>query len=175
MTAQVSSASKFMTLERHIIEGERMHPDATGQFSGLLHGLSLAAKLVWREVTKAGLVNILGKTDRMNISGDVVKKLDEFADQTIYQDDGPRRPSLRHGLRGERGPAAHSRRLSAGQVRAALRSAGRVREHRREHHHRDDLFHLPARDRRRAWGRWRTCCSRASGRWRPGTSSSGRA
>jgi fructose-1,6-bisphosphatase I len=74
-----------MTLERHIIEGERQHPHATGEFSGLLHGLSLAAKLVWREVTKAGLVNILGKTDRMNISGDIVKKLDEFADQTIYK------------------------------------------------------------------------------------------
>jgi len=74
-----------MTLERHIVEGERHHPDATGEFSGLLHSLSLAAKLVWREVTKAGLVNILGKTDRMNISGDVVKKLDEFADQTIYK------------------------------------------------------------------------------------------
>jgi fructose-1,6-bisphosphatase I len=78
-------ASKFMTLERHIIEGERTHPDATGEFSGLLHGLSLAAKLVWREVTKAGLVNILGKTDRTNISGDVVKKLDEFADATIFR------------------------------------------------------------------------------------------
>jgi fructose-1,6-bisphosphatase I len=51
----------------------------------LLHGLSLAAKLVWREVTKAGLVNILGATDRTNISGDIVKKLDEFADETIFR------------------------------------------------------------------------------------------
>jgi len=85
MTVHTTHPSKFMTLERHIIEGERQHPDATGQLSGLLHGLCLAAKLVWREVTKAGLVNILGKTDRMNISGDIVKKLDEFADQTIYK------------------------------------------------------------------------------------------
>jgi fructose-1,6-bisphosphatase I len=74
-----------MTLERHIVEGERSHPGATGEFSQLLTGLLLATKLVWREVTKAGLVNILGKTDRMNISGDVVKKLDEFADQTIFK------------------------------------------------------------------------------------------
>jgi fructose-1,6-bisphosphatase I len=81
----MSVPSKLITLERHIIEGERQHPGATGQFSSLLHGLSLAAKLVWREVTKAGLVNILGATDRMNISGDIVKKLDEFADQTIYK------------------------------------------------------------------------------------------
>jgi len=74
-----------MTLERFIHEEERMYPRATGAFSGLLHDLSLAAKLVWREVSKAGLVNILGATDRMNVSGDLVKKLDEFADETIYR------------------------------------------------------------------------------------------
>jgi fructose-1,6-bisphosphatase I len=85
LTSQTPVPQKFMTLERHIIEGERRHPGATGEFSGLLTGLLLATKLVWREVTKAGLVNILGKTDRMNISGDIVKKLDEFADQTIYK------------------------------------------------------------------------------------------
>ncbi len=77
--------TKFMTLERFINEQEQLHPNATGEFSGLLHDLSLAAKLVWREVSKAGLVNILGATDRMNVSGDVVKKLDEFADETIYK------------------------------------------------------------------------------------------
>jgi len=82
---RTSAHTKFMTLERHIVEGEHAHPDATGAFSGLLHSVSLAAKLVWREVTKAGLVNILGKTDRQNISGDEVKKLDEFADETIYK------------------------------------------------------------------------------------------
>jgi fructose-1,6-bisphosphatase I len=74
-----------MTLERFINEQERRFDTATGEFSGLLHDLSLAAKLVWREVSKAGLVNILGITDRMNASGDVVKKLDEFADETIYK------------------------------------------------------------------------------------------
>ena len=74
-----------MTLERFINEQEQMHANATGEFSGLLHDLALAAKLVWREVSKAGLVNILGATDRMNVSGDVVKKLDEFADETIYK------------------------------------------------------------------------------------------
>jgi fructose-1,6-bisphosphatase I len=78
-------SNKFMTLERFINEQERLYANATGEFSGLLHDLALAAKLVWREVSKAGLVNILGTTDRMNISGDVVKKLDEFADETIYK------------------------------------------------------------------------------------------
>ena len=85
MTPDMPPIPKLMTLERHILEGERLHPEATGEFSNILHNIALAAKLVWREVTKAGLVNILGMTDRMNKSGDVVKKLDDFADQTIYR------------------------------------------------------------------------------------------
>lgn len=82
---QSATSAKFMTLARFITEQEHLHPGATGDFSDILHGLSLAAKLVWREVSKAGLVNILGSTDRLNVSGDVVKKLDEFADETIYK------------------------------------------------------------------------------------------
>lgn len=85
MEMNPTAAKKFMTLERHIVEEESKHPKATGEFSRLMHALSLAVKLVWREVTKAGLVNILGKTDRMNVTGDEVKKLDEFADETIYK------------------------------------------------------------------------------------------
>ena len=81
----MNSSKKLMTLERFIHEQEHLHPSATGDFSAILHDLALAAKLVWREVNKAGLVNILGTTDRMNISGDTVKKLDEFADETIYK------------------------------------------------------------------------------------------
>jgi fructose-1,6-bisphosphatase I len=85
MTSDIPAIPKLMTLERHILEGERLHPEATGEFSSILHNISLAAKLVWREVTKAGLVNILGTANRMNVSGDAVKKLDVFADQTIYR------------------------------------------------------------------------------------------
>lgn len=81
----MTASKKFMTLERYINEQERMHPTATGEFSGVLHDLALASKLVWREVVKAGLVNILGVTDKTNVSGDVIKKLDDFADETIYK------------------------------------------------------------------------------------------
>jgi fructose-1,6-bisphosphatase I len=76
---------KVITIERHIIEGERAHPGATGDFSGLLRDLTLAVKVIWREVSKAGLVDILGNVGRENVSGDQVKKLDVFADKTIYK------------------------------------------------------------------------------------------
>ena len=121
-----------------------MHPDATGQFSRLLHDLSLAAKLVWREVTKAGLVNILGTTDRMNISGDIVKKLDEFADQTIYR-------TMDHG--GHLCVMASEENEDLLHIPEDYRTASTccstirwtVGEHRRERHDRNDLLHLPAR------------------------------
>jgi fructose-1,6-bisphosphatase I len=76
---------KLMTLERHIIEGERRHPGATGAFTGLLSDLSLAAKIVWKEVSKAGLVNILGTTGDENVHGETRKKLDVYANETIYR------------------------------------------------------------------------------------------
>ncbi|MCL4539397.1 MAG: class 1 fructose-bisphosphatase [Bacteroidetes bacterium] len=80
-----SAKQRLMTLGRHIDEGERAHPEATGDFSGLLSDLAIAVKLIWREVSKAGLIEIIGTTDRQNESGDEIKKLDEFANETIYK------------------------------------------------------------------------------------------
>jgi fructose-1,6-bisphosphatase I len=77
--------SKIVTLERHIIGIERQHPGATGNFSNVLRDLTLAFKIIWREVSKAGLVNILGVAGTQNVSGDSVKKLDVFADETIFK------------------------------------------------------------------------------------------
>jgi fructose-1,6-bisphosphatase I len=75
--------SKIITIERHIIEEERIHPGATGEFSNILRDLTLAIKLVWREVSLAGLVDILGLTGKENIHGEAVKKLDIFANERI--------------------------------------------------------------------------------------------
>lgn len=76
---------KVVTIERHILEEQRKHPGATGDLSGLLGDLSLAFKVIWREVSKAGLVNILGLAGHENVHGETVKKLDVFADERIYQ------------------------------------------------------------------------------------------
>ncbi len=81
----MGNITKIVTLERHINEIEHLHPTATGHFSNILRDLSLAIKIIWREVSKAGLVNILGAAGTQNVSGDLVKKLDVFADETIYK------------------------------------------------------------------------------------------
>lgn len=73
----------IMTIQRHIAESERKYPGASGEFSTLLRNLALAAKIVSREVRRAGLVNILGRTAETNVHGEDVKKLDIFANQMI--------------------------------------------------------------------------------------------
>src|SRR5215510_12281085 len=65
-------------LVRHIMEQQRGYPDATGDFTGLLMQIALAAKVIAREVNKAGLVNILGFTGQKNVQGEQVTKLDVF-------------------------------------------------------------------------------------------------
>ncbi|MBN2571803.1 MAG: class 1 fructose-bisphosphatase [Ignavibacteriales bacterium] len=71
--------NRFMTIERHILEGEKKHPHATGELSNLLRDFAMAAKIISLEVNKAGLVDILGFTGERNIHGEEVKKLDIFA------------------------------------------------------------------------------------------------
>lgn len=58
-------------------------PTATGQFTSLLHDLILSAKIISRSVTKAGLVDILGGTGDINVQGEQVQKLDDFANSVM--------------------------------------------------------------------------------------------
>ncbi|MEN8143337.1 MAG: class 1 fructose-bisphosphatase [Gemmatimonadota bacterium] len=74
-----------VTIGRFIVDQERHHPEATGVLTGILHELTLAAKLIHREVSKAGLVDILGDTGRENVHGEAVKKLDEYAHEVIFR------------------------------------------------------------------------------------------
>ena len=75
---------KGMSILAHIVEQERQHPDATGSLTGLLMDLTYAAKVISREVNKAGLVDVLGITGDKNVHGEEVKKLDEFANDKIF-------------------------------------------------------------------------------------------
>jgi len=75
----------LMTLPRFIIEEEKKHPEATGELSALLSDLALAAKVISLEVNKAGLVDILGLANAVNVHGEDVKKLDMYAHHTIVK------------------------------------------------------------------------------------------
>jgi fructose-1,6-bisphosphatase I len=79
------SSRSVVTIERHIIEAERQFPEATGAFSNILYDLALAAKMIAHEVRRAGLVDILGYTGDVNVQGEEVKKLDEYANEVIFK------------------------------------------------------------------------------------------
>jgi fructose-1,6-bisphosphatase I len=74
-----------MTVTEHILEQERENPEATGAFTSLLSELIVVAKIISREVNKAGIADILGYVGRQNVQGEEVHKLDEFANRTIIQ------------------------------------------------------------------------------------------
>lgn len=72
-----------VTVSRHIMDNQRLHPEATGDLSALLGELIVAAKTISREVNMAGLADIIGVSGKTNIQGEEVQKLDEFANNTI--------------------------------------------------------------------------------------------
>ena len=74
-----------ITIERHIFEQQRKIPEATGEFSVLLNAIAFAAKIISREVNKAGLVEILGITGQENVQGEQVQFLDEYAQNVFVQ------------------------------------------------------------------------------------------
>ncbi len=82
---------QVLTLDEFTIREMRAFPKATGELAGLLRDIGLAAKRVNVEVNKAGLVDILGDTGDVNIQGEEVKKLDEFANDQFIR-------VLRHGI-----------------------------------------------------------------------------
>jgi len=77
--------TQITTIERHILEEQSSHPEATGVLTSLLYDIALAGKVIASKTTRAGLAEILGRTEDTNVQGEVVQKLDRFADLTLYR------------------------------------------------------------------------------------------
>jgi len=77
------NSKRLITLEDYIIQTQNKFPGATGELSQLLRDIGLAAKIISREVNKAGITNILGEDGSTNVHGESVKKLDLFADEQL--------------------------------------------------------------------------------------------
>ncbi len=76
-------SSRPLTLQDHIREGQKEHPHATGEFSGLMCALVSAAQVIASEVNKAGLAGLLGLTGEKNVQGEEVQKLDALTDDIM--------------------------------------------------------------------------------------------
>lgn len=76
---------KNQTLGEFIIENQSAFPYSSGELSRLINSIRLAAKVVNHEVSKAGLVDILGAAGDTNIQGEEQQKLDVYANEKFIQ------------------------------------------------------------------------------------------
>jgi fructose-1,6-bisphosphatase I len=76
--------SSPMTAAQFILDQQRLrHPRASGDFSWLLCGITLAAKIVAAQVRRAGLSEILGAAGDTNVHGEQQQRLDVFANKAL--------------------------------------------------------------------------------------------
>ncbi len=74
-------AQEFFTIGRHLSMERLRFPEATGEYTSLMSEIVLTAKIINREVNKAGLLDdITGYTGDINVQGEEVRKLDQYAD-----------------------------------------------------------------------------------------------
>lgn len=78
--------SDIKTLSEFIVERQADFPGSTGELSSLLTAFRLAAKIVNREVNKAGLMaDILGAEGTENVQGEAQQKLDVYANNLFIR------------------------------------------------------------------------------------------
>ena len=73
------SAPVGVTLQRFIANEQRNYPQAKGDFTQLLADISLAAKIINRDINRAGLISLDGSAGAENIQGEDQQKLDVIA------------------------------------------------------------------------------------------------
>jgi fructose-1,6-bisphosphatase I len=71
------------TFQQHILQQQREVPYASGDFSWLLSGITLAAKMIEAKIRCAGLCNILGTAGQTNVQGETQQKLDVYANEAL--------------------------------------------------------------------------------------------
>ncbi len=76
---------RAVTLSQFVLQQEREHPEASGEFTAVLLDIALAAKMINKAVVRAGLVDVLGETGSVNVQGERVQKLDVYAHKTIMR------------------------------------------------------------------------------------------
>jgi fructose-1,6-bisphosphatase I len=72
-----------LTLTHFIMNSQQNHPEATGDFTIILHAFEIASKYVSSKVRAAGILNLYGVDGGSNASGDQQKKLDVLANEAF--------------------------------------------------------------------------------------------
>ncbi len=73
----------IVTVQQHILEEQTRFPEASGEFSFLLSGVTLATKMIAAKVRRAGLTDILGSAEEHNVHGETQQKLDVYSNEVL--------------------------------------------------------------------------------------------
>lgn len=79
------TGKKYMTLNRFLVERQREHPGATGQFTDFMGQIGTAAKIISNHMRRASFEGLLGQTGSSNVQGEEVKKLDEIGNAIFVE------------------------------------------------------------------------------------------
>ncbi len=71
------------TVQQHIQQQQADITEASGTFSLLLGGITLASKIIEAKIRSAGLTDVLGAFGQTNVQGEAQQKLDVFANQAL--------------------------------------------------------------------------------------------
>ena len=71
------------TVQQHILQQQQEISEASGRFSWLLSGITLATKMVEAKIRIAGLSDVLGAFGQTNVQGEQQQKLDVYANQAL--------------------------------------------------------------------------------------------
>ena len=77
--------SPALTVQQHIVNEQKRFPGATGEFSFLLSGLTLATKKIQAQVRRAGINNVLGEYGNVNVQGESQQILDVYSNRVMIQ------------------------------------------------------------------------------------------
>ncbi len=73
----------ILTVQQHILREQQAIPGASGEFSWLMSGITLATKMIAARVRHAGLTDALGTAGQTNVQGEEQQKLDVYANETL--------------------------------------------------------------------------------------------
>ena len=85
MSHSFSPTGPPLTVQQHILQEQKRFPGATGEFSFLLSGITLAAKRIQAQVRRAGLRDVLGAQSSSNVHGETQQKLDVYSNEVLIQ------------------------------------------------------------------------------------------
>lgn len=74
-----------ITVNQHIVKRQKLHPEASGDFTALFTEIIVAAKVIRYKVTLAGIAEVVGATGEKNVQGEAVQKLDVISNNILQR------------------------------------------------------------------------------------------